>query len=242
MITFLLLYLISFLKILKLNWTKRISEIAIICIIATILLIPQGMVTNVDAARKEPYNISKNPPMISRGDTFADLQIRAVFHFSQGTSIVDSFHIFLQHPGGYDFSGTNSFQLTGGVTPDKMMLYHVADNSHHLRHDDHAASLYKDFDIEVMLMNEENTYRHFSYTDCDVKDYNIITLFDNEETFSKNELKFVVADVFEFQCEDYHPHCPYCEEVLNKIDKGVTQKSSTDYQAEQRSTWPDYWQ
>ena len=200
------------------------------------------MVTNVDAAGKAPYDIKKNPPMVSRGDTFADLQIRAIFHFSQGTSIIDSFHIFLQHPGGYDFSGTNSFQLTGGVTPDKMMLYNVADNSHHKRHHDVAAKAFRDFDVEVMLMNEGTTYRHFSYTDCNVDDYNITTLFDNEETFSKNELKFVVADVFEFVCEDYHPHCPYCEEMLNPETRDTTTKSSSDYQAEQRSTWPGYWQ
>jgi hypothetical protein len=224
-----------------LNWTKRTSQIVIIGIIATALIIPLGMVTNVDAAAKAPYDLRKNPPMVSRGDTFADLQIRAIFHFSQGTSIIDSFHVFIQHPGGYDFSGTNSFQLTGGVTTDKMMLYHVADNAHHERHRS-GASLYTDFDVEILLMNEGTTIRHFSYTDCDVDDYNITTLFDNEETFSKNELKFVVADVFEFLCEEYHPHCPYCEEMMKPEVGESTTKSSSDYQAEQRSTWPGYWQ
>lgn len=180
--------------------------------------------------------------MVSRGDTLGDLQIRAIFHFSQGTSIIDSFHIFIQHPGGYDFSGTNSFQLTGGITPDKMMLYNVADNSHHLRHHDGAAAAFRDFDVEILLMNEGITYRHFSYTDCNVDDYNITTLFDNEETFSKNDLKFVVADVFEFECEVYHPHCRYCENMLNPETRDSTTKSSSDYQAEQRTTWPGYWQ
>jgi hypothetical protein len=91
-------------------------------------------------------------------------------------------------------------------------------------------------------MNEGTTIRHFSYTDCDVDDYNITTLFDNEETFSKSELKFVVADVFEFLCEEYHPHCPYCEEMMKAEVGESTTKSSSDYQAEQRSTWPGYWQ
>ncbi len=224
------------------NWTKRTSQIVIIGIIATALLIPLSMVTNVDAAGKAPFDIKKNPPMVSRGDTFADLQIRAIFHFSQGTSIIDSFHIFIQHPGGYDFSGINSFQLTGGITPDKMMLYYNADNSHHKRHHETAAKSFRSFDVEVMLMNEGTTYRHFSYTDCNVADYNITTLFDNEETFSKKDLVFVVADVFEFVCEDYHPHCPYCEEMLNPETRDSTTKSSSDYQAEQRSAWPGYWQ
>ncbi len=224
------------------NWTKRTSQIVIIGIIGTILLIPQGMVTNVDAIAKAPYDISKNPPMVSRGDTFADLQIRAIFHFNQGTSLVDSFHIFLQNPGAYTFSGDRSFQLIGGISPDKFMLYHVTDNSHHLRHDDNVASAYRDFDVEVMLMNEGTTYRHFSYTDCNVEDYNITTLFDNEETFSKKDLVFVVADVFSFGCEDYHPHCPFCEDLMNPETRDPTTKSSSDYQSEQRSTWPGYWQ
>ena len=224
------------------NWTKRTSQIVIIGIIATVLIIPLSIVTNVDAAGKAAYDLKKNPPMVSRGDTLGDLQVRAIFHFSQGTSIVDSFHIFIQHPGGYDFSGTNSFQLTGGITGDKMMLYNVADNSHHLRHHDNAAAAYRDFDVEILLMNEGTTYRHFSYTDCNVDDYNITTLFDNEETFSKADLKFVVADVFEFECEVYHPHCPYCEEMMKPETAESITKSSTDYQAEQRSTWPGYWQ
>ncbi len=38
---------------------------------------------------------------------------------------------------------------------------------------------------------------------CNVDDYNITTLFDNEKTFNKKELKFVVADVFEFVYKDH---------------------------------------
>jgi hypothetical protein len=223
------------------NWTKAVSQIVIIGIFGTILLAPHGMITNVDAAPKPPYDLGNNPPMVSRGDTLSDLQIRAVFHFTQGTSIVDSFHIFIQHPGGYDMTGQKSFQLTGGVTADKMMLYHVADNAHLLRHHDNAAAAFRDFDVDVMLMNNETTYRHFSYTDCNVDDYNITTLFDNEETFSRPDLKFVVADVFEFVCEDYHPHCPYCDEIMSATIKAEAE-SSMEYEDKQRSAWPDSWQ
>jgi len=241
-ITFLLLYLINSSILVKLILANRTLQIAIIGIIVTVLIIPLSMVTNVDGAADLPYNLRNNPPMISRGDTFADLQIRAVFHFAQGTSIVDSFHIFEQTPGAYTFTGTKAFTLIGGISPDKIMLYNVIDNAHHKRHHDTAAALFRDFDVEVMLMNEETTYRHFSYKDCNVDDYNITTLFDGEETFSNPDLKFVVADVVNFECEDYHPHCPYCEEMFNPKLKEKTTISSGDYQDEQRSTWPEYWQ
>ena len=136
------------------NWAKQISQIAIVAVFATILLIPQGMTTSVDAE----HSSQKNPPMVSRGDTLGDLQVRAVFYFAQGKSVVDSFHIFEQAPGGYDFSGPNAFTLIGGISPDKMMLYNVIDNSHHKRHHDTAAFQYRDFDVDIELMIEDVTY------------------------------------------------------------------------------------
>ncbi len=165
-----------------------------------------------------------------------------MFYFSQGKSVVDSFHIFEQSPGGYDFTGANAFSLVGGISPDKMMLYHVIDNSHHKRHHDTAAYQFRGFDVDIELMIEDVTYRLFDYTDCDVTDYSVTTLYDKEETFSKLDLKFVVADVVSFACEDYHPHCPYCEEMIGVTEKASAPKSSKDYQSEQRSTWPGYWE
>ncbi len=217
-------------------WANRTLQITIIAIIVTALIIPLSMVTNVDALHPG-HTSDKNPPMVSRGDTFADLQVRAIFHFAQGKSVIDSFHIFQQNAGGYDFTGTNGFALIGGISPDKMMLYNVIDGSHHLRHHDIAAKSFRDFNVDIKLMHEDTTYRHFAYTDCVVTDYLITTLFDAEETFSLTALKFVVADVVNFTCEDYHPHCPYCEE-MSKPNIEQTTKSSSEYQDEQRSTWP----
>ena len=70
------------------NWTKRTSQIAIIAVFGAMLLIPQGMIGNVDAVHPK-HSSHLNPPMVSRGDTLGDMQVRAVFYFAQGKSVVD---------------------------------------------------------------------------------------------------------------------------------------------------------
>lgn len=218
------------------NWTRRISEVAIVGIIATVLLIPQGMVANVDAAHKL-LDIERLDPVQSRGDTLGDMQIRAIFYFASGPETVDSFHIFEQVPGGYSYEGPNAFTLIGGISADKVMLYHITDSAHHVKHST-THSEFTDFDVDVILQIEDKPYRQFSYSRCHVDDYNITTLYDLEETFSKKDLKFVVADIFSFQCADYHPHCPICEAVMNPHQEHPDTVSSLDLESP-FPTWQD---
>ena len=50
-------------------------------------------------------------------------------------------------------------------------------------------------------------FRTFAYEDCMISNYVFTTLHDYDETFS-GVTQFVYADVFEFECEGYHPSSP----------------------------------
>ena len=207
---------------------KRKIEFFVIGIITTALLVPSTLIINeVDAV-----HFGKKADLVtlpSAGDTVGDIQIRAMFYFNSGTEEINSFRIFNQMEG-YDLSAKPKLELTGGVGPDKQMLYHITDMSHHQAHESRG-SQFQDFDIDVYLMHEDHVYRKLVYSRCDVIDYTILTLHDGDETFS-GKTKFVVADQFIFECEGYHPHCPSCEGETSKTS--TKQYSSLDYQREQK--------
>ena len=207
--------------------TKKVPILFLVGILATVTLISATVYTNPSAEAAHGHDADDLEPRFSSGDTIGDIQIRAVFHFSEGIEVVDSFRIFNQIQG-YDAISKPTFELTGGVGPDKQMLYHVTDFSHHTRHDPQQ-SQYQNFDIDVYLMNGENVYRMMVYASCDVTDYTIFTLHDGDETFS-GLTKFVIADEFTFECDGFHPHCPSCE-ATDVVKPNL--KSSLDYEKEQ---------
>ncbi len=219
--------------------SKRIITVTIIAALASMLLIPLLASTNgpAIAAVFDPHKaIPRAIP--AAGDTIGDISIRATFYFHKATETVDSFRVF-NTLGGYDFATNPKLELTGGVGSDKSILYFVTDNAHHIRHNK-ALPEFTDFDIDVHLMKGEDAYRKFSYSSCHVTDYNVLTLYDGDETFS-GKTKFVVADQFLFDCQSFHPHCPYCEKTIEEASKVERSIPYEHGEEQQFDSWEEFW-
>ncbi|HET6517787.1 MAG TPA: hypothetical protein VFG25_06170 [Nitrosopumilaceae archaeon] len=224
--------------------TKKIPAITTIIIIATILLIPQGMTPTSFAdigGAIDPHRhfidltLPDDPDYVE--DTVGDVKIRAIFHFNKaGDEVVDSFRIINQL-GGYGKSETIQFQLLGGVGSDKPKLYTATDRTYELGFQT-ASTDYRDFDVDVYLFHrgDEFAFRHFMYLDCDISGYSVATLHDGDETFS-GKTKFVLADAFTFTCMGFHPHCPICMAPEMKQKSPTNTVSSKDLRNTQ--TWSD---
>jgi len=220
--------------------SKRLSTFAVIAAIASMIMIPPFTSTNSPAEAVHFSHTVLPEEIPNPENTIGDLQIRVVFHFQQSTEIIDSFAIFNQI-GGYDYNELPKLQLIGGVGPDKLFLYHVTDNAHHNKHTDRLPE-YTDFDVDVFIMKGSEAYRKMAYTTCSVLDYNVVTLFDLEETFSKPELKFVVADDYIIECGSFHPHCPICITIKEEAQKqGFTDVSQFGADSEY-ANWQEFWE
>jgi len=225
--------------------TKRISGIAAIVVIATILLIPYGM-TSITAihvgSATDPHNhfvdltLPDDPNY--KEDTIGDVKIRANFGFrGLGSETVDSFRIFNQL-GGYSENSNISFQLLGGVGGDKTKLYTTTDMTHASNFDQNNE--FADFDVDVYLFHrgDEIAFRHFMYINCDVVDYQVATLHDGDETFS-GITKFVLADAFTFSCMGFHPHSPSAIAMLEGDHSRDPSKSISSLDLIEQQHWTE---
>ncbi len=225
--------------------SKRIPGIAAIIGIVAILLIPQALTpesfadiweSGFDPERHFADLTQPEDPNYVE-DTIGDVKIRTIFNFNKdGFEIVDSFRIINQL-GGYLKGDTVQFQLLGGVGGDKQKLY-TATDKFYAQGLSTANPNYSSFPVDVYLYHrgDDFAFRHFKYVDCNIVDYSVATLHDGDETFS-GLTKFVLADVFTFQCTGYQPHCPIC---MVKTEKTTTESDSTSTSdLKDTQTWPD---
>ena len=226
--------------------TKKIPGIAAIAVIATILLIPQGMSSTfgdpeVDQSfagdpRHHFPDLSVEPDPAYVEDTIGDVKIKALFHFNkEGMETVDSFRIINQL-SGFSRDSPIVFQLLGGVGGDKDKLYTAADKMHE-RNFVLTGEDYSHFEVDIYLYHrgDDTAFRHFAYQGCDVVDYSITTLHDGDETYS-GLTKFVLADTFTFDCEGMLSHCPACikHRTIEVVDETISSLDLRDTQ-----TWSD---
>ena len=164
-----------------------------------------------------------------KGHLFAeDTVITGMFDFDKGTEI-SRFEIFTQNTG---FKARDKFAFTlekiVGETP---LLHEVADHAFLYRN---SATEKKDdnvFDVKIIISQGKDQKRSFSYFNCFIKDYFVVTKTDNEEGwFDKG---FAVVDHFEIQCGSYQPNNPVYEE-MTAVKEIADAKSSVDYQSEQK--------
>ncbi len=224
--------------------TKKIPVIAAITVIATILLIPQGLaptsfadISGVSDPHRHFVDLSMPDDPNYVEDTIGDVKIKAIFHFNKdGTEVVDSFRI-LNQLGGFGKGESIQFQLLGGVGGDKPKLYTATDKFYEQGFQS-ASSDYRDFDVDVYLYHrgDDTAFRHFMYLDCDIAGYSVATLHDGDETFS-GITKFVLADAHTFSCLGFQPHCPVCIAAEMETRSPADTQSSLDLRDTQ--TWQD---
>ena len=92
-----------------------------------------------------------------------------------------------------------------GIVGDYPMLYGHVDSQ--IKIQGIAGTTNADLvDIDVDLVSNGEVIRGFNYVNCRAVDYKIETNTNSEESYVKN--KFSLENVFDFECQGYHPNNP----------------------------------
>lgn len=183
-------------------------RIAALSIIAVVLLIPAGQVTQTFAEGNKKESDSVN-----------DVSLVAVFHFREGTETVNTFKVFDTQSSGYDRTKALTFRLEGVIGGDRPMLYKAIDQTYQQgKNQNHEFS---EFDVEVIFHNDPSVYRKFTYADCQVRNYNVFTEFDKEETY-QGKTKFAYIDKIEFECRGFGLENPPYEKMMQDKEEKQT--------------------
>ena len=162
------------------------------------------------------------------------VSIHTVFTFRDAIEESDGFQIYEQVSGFDRVSDSPVFKLKGAVNYERMYLYEAVDMTYHrglntIQHD------YGQFDVDVYLQKDGTTFRHFEYSDCNILDYKVTTLFDKEEGWTTSK-GFATIDEFEFECNGYQPHNPLFD-LMNAYSYKASTKNSIDLRDAQ--TWSE---
>jgi hypothetical protein len=124
-----------------------------------------------------------------------------------------------------------------GIVGDYPMLYGHVDNQ--IKIQGIAGTTNVDLvDIDVDLVSNGEVLRGFNYVNCRAVDYKIETNTNSEESYVKN--KFSLENVFDFECQGYHPNNPTYDamfavepvDTLSSKDLRNTQDWNSDFIAE----------
>ena len=164
-----------------------------------------------------------------------DVTIRTEFTFRDAVERSDGFQIFKQVSGFDRTSDSTAFNLAGAVNYDRMYLYEAADMTFQ-RGVTNIQHNYGQFDVDIYLQKDGTTFRHFEYSNCNIVDYTVDTMFDKEEGWTTSK-GFTTIDEFEFECNGYTPHNPLFES-MNAADRyNASTESSMDLRDTQ--SWSD---
>ncbi len=111
-----------------------------------------------------------------------------------------------------------SFELRG-IVGDYPLLYKTVDENRKIQGVS-GTQLRNLFDVDVNIMNGDETLRGFNYSNCRTMDYVVATEPNKEESYVKN--KFALENIFDFECQGYHPNNPVYDAMFNGYDKATT--------------------
>jgi len=200
--------------------TTNILRIGTIALIASILMIPIGQRTQTFAEEK-----------IKESDSVNDVSLLAVFHFRERNETAETFKVFDTQSSGFDRTKGVTFRLEGVIGGDRPLLYKAIDKTfefgRNVNHD------FSEFDVDVIFHNDSSAYRKFLYSDCQIRNYNVFTEFDKEETY-QGKTKFAYIDKIEFECRGFKLSNPSYEKMIREememktaeLMKSINQKKS----------------
>ncbi|MFQ5497187.1 MAG: hypothetical protein ACE5DU_04795 [Nitrosopumilus sp.] len=103
-----------------------------------------------------------------------------------------------------------------GIVGDYPILYNHADDA--LSINGVIGTQYRNLvDIDVELMSGDQVIRSFNYANCRATDYIVGTDANKEESYVKN--KFALENVFDFECQGYHPNNPIYDAMFENYEK-----------------------
>jgi len=109
-----------------------------------------------------------------------------------------------------------------GIVGDYPMLYNYLDNNRKVQ--GVGGTQNKELiDIDVDLVSDNGVIRGFNFENCRAISYEVSTNPNSEESYVKN--KFAVENIFEFECQGYHPNNPAYDKMFD-MEKANTESSS----------------
>jgi len=178
----------------------NLQRIVVMSFIASILLVPAGQVTKTFA----------DEPIVDT-DSVNDISLRTVFHFREATETINTFKLFDTMSSGFDRTKPLAFKLEGVIGWDRPLLYKAIDTTFVLGRN--VGQDYSEFDVDVIFQHGDQPFRQFSYGDCQIKNYNVYTEYDREETFN-GKTDFVYLDRIEFDCRGFALGNPTYDKML----------------------------
>ena len=144
--------------------------------------------------------------------------------FKQSNVLTTTEDVFLSegsNPNNDSFDRKASyptFELRG-IVGDYPMLYKSVDDNREIHHISgfQSKSL---VDVSVNIMNDSEVIRSFNYSHCRPTDYVVATETNNEESYVKD--KFALVNIFDFECQGYHPNNPVYDAMQNSYDRANT--------------------
>ncbi len=86
-----------------------------------------------------------------------------------------------------------------------------------------GTSLKELVDIDVDIVLDGEVVRGFNYSNCRATDYRVETDPTTEESYVKN--KFALENIFDFECQGYHPNNPIYDAMF-KVQKADNTSSN----------------
>lgn len=109
-----------------------------------------------------------------------------------------------------------------GIVGDYPMLYNFVDENRKIQ--GIAGTSNKNLaDIDISITFGDEVIRGFNFVNCRAIDYTVATNANTEESYVKN--KFALENIFDFECQGYHPNNPAYDAMFS-VEKSNTESSS----------------
>jgi len=154
-----------------------------------------------------------------------DVKIIAEFNFNTGPVTIDSFGVFKQISG---FDRTQPQIILQGVAGiDKSSLYRAADYAFsYAKGSTGIDHKFSDFGMSIYLEQGNLPIRKTTYRECNISNYTIDTLHDNDYSYNRVSV-FVVVDNFEITCKGMQPYHYDYQKYIDEygVDAVMTMKN-----------------
>ena len=122
-------------------------------------------------------------------------------------------------PDSFDRKTTYpTFELRG-IVGDYPMLYNAVDENRKI-HGVSGTQMRELFDVDINIENGDEIIRGFNYSNCRTMDYVVATEPNKEESYVKN--KFALENIFDFECQGYHPNNPVYDAMFDEYVETTT--------------------
>lgn len=153
---------------------------------------------------KVDYDVVDDSPVFPI-NSVNNVEIIAEFSFDKQNISIESFKVYRQI-AGYNKNSSPIINLQGVVGIDKSILYRAADTHFNKGAGPHGLEhQFSEFTLTVYLQSGDMPIRKMTYRECDITNYTIDTLYDNDYSYNMASA-FVLVDNFEITCAGMQPY------------------------------------